>query len=135
MEDEPMSVFAPKLTPADGRAVAAAALGLALALSTAPPADASSAITRSDLTGTTFLNPCTAEAITITDGTFQLIANTTIDSAGGLHVSVRGNAQGVVAQGASSADMYRLRVTSGVSRRSATRATHSPSPSSRSTTR
>jgi hypothetical protein len=90
------------------RIAAAAALALALSLNAGAHASASSAISRLDVTGMTFSNPCTGELITITAGTLQLAVNTTADGAGGLHIAVRGNAQGVVAAGATSGEMYRL---------------------------
>lgn len=90
------------------RSLVGAAMAIVLALTASATAEASSIITRSDLTGTTFTNPCTAEQFTITSGTFQLIVNTMADGAGGIHLDVRGNAQGVAAQGLTSGDMYRL---------------------------
>lgn len=90
------------------RAIGSAVVAVALALGSAGAANASSTITRGDLRGTTFVNPCTDEAFTITDGTFQLVTNATFDADGGLHLAVRGSAQGVVAVGATSGDMYRL---------------------------
>jgi len=79
-----------------------------MTLATAGTANAASSITRTDLTGTSFVNPCTAEQITIVDGTFQLIVTNTHDASGGLHLGLRGNAQGVVAVGATSGDSYHL---------------------------
>jgi hypothetical protein len=90
------------------RTAAAAALAVLLVVATPGSAGAASTITRSDLTGTSFVNPCTAEVITITGGSFQLIASVTADAAGGLHLDIRGSAQGVEALGATSGDMYRL---------------------------
>lgn len=90
------------------RFVRTAAFAVALTLGTAGAASAVSTITRTDLTGTTFANPCTSEQITIAGGTFQLIVNDTTDANGGLHFDIRGNAQGVVATGAISGDRYRL---------------------------
>lgn len=90
------------------RLVRTAVVAIALALAAAGTASAASTITRSDLTGTKFVNPCTAEQITIVGGTFQLIVNITTDASGGLHFDIRGNAQGVVATGATSGDRYRL---------------------------
>lgn len=90
------------------RLFAAAAFGSALLAAAPSTAAASTAITRIDVTGTTFTNPCTAEAITIHEGTLQLIVTTTSDDAGGLHIGLRGNAQGVVARGETSGEMYRL---------------------------
>jgi hypothetical protein len=90
------------------RLVRTAAFAVVLTLATAGVASAASTITRTDLTGTTFLNPCTSEPITIVGGTFQLIVNSTTDANGGLHFDIRGNAQGVVATGATSGDSYRL---------------------------
>jgi hypothetical protein len=81
---------------------------LALAVTSIGVVDAASTISRTDLTGTTFVNPCTAEPFTITSGTFQLIVDTTADGADGLHVDIRGNAQGVVAVGLISGGSYRL---------------------------
>jgi hypothetical protein len=90
------------------RLVRPAAVAIALTLAVAGAASAASTITRTDLTGTTFANPCTAEQITIVGGTFQLIVNSTPDASGGLHVEIRGSAQGVVARGGTSGDSYRL---------------------------
>ena len=63
------------------RTGAAAALAVLLVVATPGSAGAASTITRSDLTGTSFVNPCTAEVITITGGSFQLIASVTADAA------------------------------------------------------
>jgi hypothetical protein len=90
------------------RLVRAAVVAIILTLAAAGTASAASRITRTDLAGTTFVNPCTAEQITIVGGTFQLIVNITTDAGGGLHFDIRGNAQGVVATGATSGDRYRL---------------------------
>lgn len=90
------------------RTVVPWALATILAIAGAGPAAAASTVTRDDLTGTTFLNPCTAEPITITDGTFQLVANTSVDAGGGLHLQLRGSAQGVVATGIESGTAYHL---------------------------
>ena len=84
------------------------AVAITLTLAIAGAANAASAITRTDLTGTTFANPCTAEQITIVGGTFQLIVNSTSDGAGGLHVDIRGSAQDVVARGGTTGDNYHL---------------------------
>jgi hypothetical protein len=86
---------------------ASAAALVVLVLSTAT-AFASSSISRTDLAGTTFANPCTVEQIVIVGGTFQLIVNSTVDAAGAIHLDIRGNAQGVVARGNPSGLMYRL---------------------------
>ena len=83
-----------------------AAAGLLLAV--AAPAQATATITRTDITGMAFTDPCTGEQITITGGTFQLIVHATSDAAGGLHLGIRGNAQGVSAVGSTSGTMYRL---------------------------
>lgn len=83
-------------------------LGALLAIAAVGPVAAASTITRTDLTGTSFLNPCTGERTTITGGTFQLIVNATSDGAGGFHLTMRGNAQQVEAEGATSGEMYRL---------------------------
>lgn len=72
------------------------------------PAGASPVIIRDDLTGMRFFNPCTGEDMTITDGTLQFVINMSGDASGGFHVQVRGVAQGVVATGDVSGDMYRL---------------------------
>lgn len=90
------------------RLVRPAAVAIVLTLTVAGSTSAASTVTRIDLTGTTFANPCTAEQITIVGGTFQLIVNSTSDASGGLHVGIRGNAQGVVATGATSGVSYRL---------------------------
>jgi hypothetical protein len=90
------------------RTAAAASLATLLVVATPGSAGAASMITRSDLAGTSFVNPCTAEVITITGGTFQLISNVTADTAGGVHLGIRGSAQGVEALGATSGHMYRL---------------------------
>jgi hypothetical protein len=84
------------------------AIAFALTLAIAGAANAASAITRTDLTGTAFANPCTAEPIIIVGGTLQSIVNSTSDGAGGLHVDIRGSAQDVVAKGGTSGDMYHL---------------------------
>jgi hypothetical protein len=70
------------------------------------PAGASPVIIRDDPTGMRF-NPCTGEDMTITDGTVQIVINMSGDASGGFHVQVRGAAQGVVATGDVSGDMYR----------------------------
>ena len=58
-----------------GRLVGHAMFAMGLTLAVAGAAHAASTITRTNLTGTTFLNPCTAEQITIVGGTFQLISH------------------------------------------------------------
>jgi hypothetical protein len=63
---------------------------------------------RQDVTGIGFPNPCTGEGITITGGSLQWVSHVTEDQHGGLHVSIRGNAQGVVAEGEATGAMYRL---------------------------
>ena len=93
------------ITAASARSAIVALLLLFVATG---PASAAANIVRTDLTGTAFVDPCTAEQITIVGGTFQLTVNTTIDAAGALHLDIRGNAQGVHAQGSTSGDMYRL---------------------------
>jgi hypothetical protein len=91
------------------RALTAVVAGILTLLATASPAAAgtSTQIVREDVTGTVFLNPCTGEHITITSGTLQLLV-TTNDTIGGLHLVVHGNAQGVIAAGETTGDMYRL---------------------------
>jgi hypothetical protein len=77
--------------------------------------------------------PCQKQ-FTITSRTFQLIVNTTADGAGGIHFDVRGNAQGVRAQGLTSATCTAWPVISGASRRSGMAAIRLRSPWLRSTT-
>jgi hypothetical protein len=88
-------------------ALATAAFTAVLAFAPAP-ASASPVIIRDDLAGIRFLNPCTGEHMTITDGTLQFVINLSGDANGGFHMQVRGAAQGVVATGDVSGDMYRL---------------------------
>lgn len=88
----------------------ALAVGILVLPGTSSPAAASTSphIVREDVTGMVFLDPCTGEHITITDGTLQLLVEVNDDSAGGLHLVVHGNAQGVVATGETTGGMYRL---------------------------
>jgi hypothetical protein len=79
-----------------------------LGVSSAAGASTSPQIVREDVVGMVFENPCTGERITITDGTLQVLVEVKGDSAGGLHIVVHGNAQGVVATGETTGDMYRL---------------------------
>jgi hypothetical protein len=72
------------------------------------PASASPVIIRDDVTGMRFFNPCTGEDMTITDGTMQFVINMRQDANGSFHVQVRRAAQGIVATGHVSGDMYRL---------------------------
>lgn len=95
-----------------GRRLAPAALvaGILVLLGTVGPAAASASprIVREQVAGMVFLNPCTGERITITDGTLQVLVQVTADATGGRHVVIHGNAQGVKATGEISGDTYRL---------------------------
>lgn len=88
--------------------------GLVLAILVMPIGEAPVAaheppvIIRQDVTGIGFPNPCTGEGITITGGSLQWVSHMTEDKGGGLHVSIRGNAQGVMAEGDITGRMYRL---------------------------
>jgi hypothetical protein len=102
----------PQLVGIFGRRTTFAALtaGTPLLLGALSPATASTSpqIIHQEVAGLTFLNPCTGEHMTITSGTLQLLVQVTDDASGGLHVVVHGNAQGVVATGEVTGDMYRL---------------------------
>ncbi len=89
---------------------AAFAVGILVLPGTASPAATSTPpqIIREDVAGMAFLNPCTGERVTITTGTLQVLVQVTDDAAGGVHVVVDGNAQGVVATGETTGDTYRL---------------------------
>jgi hypothetical protein len=65
-------------------------------------------IVREPVAGTTFLNPCTGEHMTITEGTLQLLVRIGVDADGGLHLIVHGSAQGVAATGEFTGSRYRL---------------------------
>ena len=86
-------------------------LTLALPVLAAAPAQANepAAIVRFPVTGGTFINPCTAEPVTIVKGTFQIVSHGTLDAGGGFHGIAEGNAQGVEAVSPSG----RYRVTGG----------------------
>jgi hypothetical protein len=82
--------------------LAALALGLtgsfvpAAAIAGGPPT-----ITRDDVTGETFVNPCNGETVTLTSGTFQIVIHETATPSGGFHLIVEGNARGIKGVGTS----------------------------------
>jgi hypothetical protein len=94
------------------RRIALAALAVAtmvpMGTASAAGADGSTQLVRQQVVGMTFLNPCTAEYITITGGTLQFLIRMSQDAAGGRHAVIHGSAQGVVATGEITGDTYRL---------------------------
>lgn len=91
------------------RAVAVVVCALSAGvLVTASAASAAPSITKLDVSGHRFFNACTDEYVVIEDGTLQIVTDTRRDSAGGVHVTVRGNAQKVVARGETSGVTYHL---------------------------
>lgn len=56
-----------------------------------------------DVVGEVLVNPCNGEAVTITSGTFQVVAQEIATSGGGYHLTVAGNARGVRGVGTSGA--------------------------------
>ncbi len=96
------------LRTAPGRVACLVLAGLALLGGAPAGAHEPPVIIRQPVAGVGFLNPCTGEGLTISDGSLQLLTHVTEDDAGGLHLSIRGSAQGVVAEGDVTGRLYRL---------------------------
>lgn len=67
-----------------------------IAFASGPPT-----ITREDVAGEMFINPCNGETLTLTSGTFQIVVHETLTPSGGFHLIVEGNAQGIRGVGTS----------------------------------
>ncbi len=81
---------------------------LAAVLVLAAPATASATPTATnlDVSGKRFYNACSGEYVTILSGTLHILADSRTDGSGGLHVTIRGNAEDVIASGETTGITY-----------------------------
>ncbi len=90
------------------KALAGLLVVAALSIASAGVGAAAPTTTDLDVSGKRFLNACTGENVTIVEGTLHILTDWRSDGAGGVHVTVRGNAEHVVAQGETSGVVYHL---------------------------
>ena len=67
---------------------------------------ATPATTHLDVSGKRFYNACSGEYVTIVSGTLHILADSRTDGSGGVHVTIRGNAQDVIASGETTGITY-----------------------------
>ena len=87
---------------------AAVALAVAGAFAPIPVRADGATITDLNVSGMSFYDACTAENVTITSGILHLVSQATTDADGGYHITIRGNAQNVVATGDATGTTYHL---------------------------